>query len=227
MRTTVYSILECLSHFVSNSVSHRVFGSLYFLMVSLGLHSHYTFVYELLQGNKKYFVVVEYASIHPQVFLTLTNKVWGGIRTPENLGCSQVPWTARPLRQSFWEQFSSCVTGSWTQSSPNAGEYPSTPPALPPEATGFEPAWSSLEWTLPCQGRDRLYCTISKSGSSVWWIHLRSLGLPSLTLIDLTQSHGPFFVQDRICNSCDFPLVTVLENARLQVKVRILPSHHP
>jgi len=51
--------------------------------------------------------------------------------------------------------------------------------------------------------------------------------LPSLTLIDLTQSHGPFFVQDRICNSCDFPLVTVLENARLQVKVRILPSHHP
>jgi len=43
------------------------------LMVSLGLHSHYTFVYELLQGNKKYFVVVEYAS-REGVFLTLTYK---------------------------------------------------------------------------------------------------------------------------------------------------------
>ena len=70
----MYSILECLSHFVSNSVSHRVFGSLYFLMVSLGLHSHYTFVYELLQGNKKYFVVVEYASIHQGKGLSRINS---------------------------------------------------------------------------------------------------------------------------------------------------------
>ena len=86
----IQSILECLSHFVSNSVSHRVFDSLYFLMVSLETVPAHTHIIRLFTNSFKEMRNIFWSdgvcvnsspSTREGVFLTLTYKQ-GRMRNP-------------------------------------------------------------------------------------------------------------------------------------------------